>query len=66
VQQMKNAVGNLDLICANPIRISLLMELGTQKQQDLYALDSVVVIKCAKPLCEADFLPCHMIVIFES
>ncbi len=47
---MKNAVGNLDLICANLIRIALLRELETQKQQDLYVLDSVVVKKLAKAL----------------
>jgi hypothetical protein len=54
---MKNAVGNLDLICANLIRISLLRELETQKQQDLYVLDSVVVKKLAKALTDDDFFP---------
>jgi hypothetical protein len=45
---MKNAVENLDLIYANPIRISLLRGNWKQKQQNLYVLDSVVVKKRAK------------------
>jgi hypothetical protein len=52
---MKNAVGNLDLMYANPIRISLLRGNRRQKQQNLYVLDSVVVKKLAKTLVPAWF-----------
>jgi hypothetical protein len=40
---MKNAVGNLDLIYANPIRISFLRGNWKQEQQNLYLPDSIVV-----------------------
>jgi hypothetical protein len=52
---MKNAVGNLDLMYANTIRISLLRENWRQKKQNLYVLDSVVVKKLAKARVPAWF-----------
>src|SRR5271169_5021 len=45
---MKNSVGNLDLMCANTIRISTLMGNWRQKRRNLYVLESAVVTKLSK------------------